>query len=705
MRVTHSVRIKWLASFLFASMLTLITAAEPLEYWHWRNPSPAGNTLNSVTYGNGTFVAVGDGGNVQTSADGVNWTVPEPLMTNSLLRIIYANGLFLAVGDRGAVLTSNDGISWTPRVSGVTNRLLSATFGNSQFLVVGTSGVALISTNAIQWSPINTGLTSDFNWAAFGNGKFVLPVGTQPKLLLSTNLAQWVMQPVAGFLFPFLSLAFGNGEFRGEAAATGNTGPWYLYSSTDLVNWVKGPADADIFGTFGCQLDHRVLAFLNGSFFEVADNTCYYNGPNRTIVALPNGQNWSAFSLSGVYPVLDATYGAGKYVMVGTGGLIMTSPTGSSWTLVTRGVGGRIVSLASGNGVKVAVGGGVPMPFDSRVPDRTLVGSTSTIGASTNGGIFGPVSSAGSPMLGSATFGGGAFVAVGLTGALIRSTNGTDWVARGSGTTKDLTKVCYGTNLFVAVGGAGTLITSPNGMAWTLRNSGTGYPLYGVTYGYGQYVAVGYFGTVVTSPDGFNWTVQYSDTTSSLFAVTSGNGRFVAVGADGSVSTSDDGINWTSQSSGTPAYLYGVSFGNGEFVACGGSSAFQGPSYGNVLLRSHDGVAWENLSSHVVTPTGIYGIAFFSNSFWIGGEYGTVLQSDPVALQPFLTGKVSSNPAGYQVTVWGMETQNYRIQASTSLNPVSWSDVSWVTNSEGGHVWTDAVGPEVKGRYYRAVCP
>ncbi len=33
-----------------------------LANWHWRNPLPQGNTLNCVSYGNGTFVAVGEFG-------------------------------------------------------------------------------------------------------------------------------------------------------------------------------------------------------------------------------------------------------------------------------------------------------------------------------------------------------------------------------------------------------------------------------------------------------------------------------------------------------------------------------------------------------------------------------------------------------------------------------------------------------------------
>src|SRR5690349_23669841 len=48
--------------------------ASPLDHWHWRNPLPQGNTLKSIVFAAGRFVAVGDAGAVVTSIDGLNWT-------------------------------------------------------------------------------------------------------------------------------------------------------------------------------------------------------------------------------------------------------------------------------------------------------------------------------------------------------------------------------------------------------------------------------------------------------------------------------------------------------------------------------------------------------------------------------------------------------------------------------------------------------
>ena len=45
--------------------------------WEWRNPLPQGNDLNSITFGNGRFVAVGTEGTVISSSNGRLWEVEK----------------------------------------------------------------------------------------------------------------------------------------------------------------------------------------------------------------------------------------------------------------------------------------------------------------------------------------------------------------------------------------------------------------------------------------------------------------------------------------------------------------------------------------------------------------------------------------------------------------------------------------------------
>ena len=106
-----------------ASTLVLGSAlAATGDTWTAR-ASAADNTWQSVTYGNGLFVAVstsGSGNRVMTSPDGIIWTARTSAADNSWASVTYGGGLFVAVswtGTGNRVMTSPDGITWTARAS------------------------------------------------------------------------------------------------------------------------------------------------------------------------------------------------------------------------------------------------------------------------------------------------------------------------------------------------------------------------------------------------------------------------------------------------------------------------------------------------------------------------------------------------------------------------------------------------------------
>ena len=61
--------------------------------------------LRSVTIGGATatrFLAVGQGGAVAYSDDGLNWSIASAGSSNNLASVLFPRGLYLAVGDAGA---------------------------------------------------------------------------------------------------------------------------------------------------------------------------------------------------------------------------------------------------------------------------------------------------------------------------------------------------------------------------------------------------------------------------------------------------------------------------------------------------------------------------------------------------------------------------------------------------------------------------
>ena len=157
----------------------------------------AGASIDNGSYSSGLYVAVGATGTLATSPDGITWTTRtsgfgSPYAINGVAfgyskSIVEASGynshaaqpIFVAVGAGGIITTSFDGITWTARTSGVSTAISSVTFANGIFLATTTSSGYLFSVDGIYW---NTGtasigsvnlLASTYNngrWAVAGPG-------------------------------------------------------------------------------------------------------------------------------------------------------------------------------------------------------------------------------------------------------------------------------------------------------------------------------------------------------------------------------------------------------------------------------------------------------------------------------------------------------------------------------------------------------
>jgi hypothetical protein len=121
--------------------------------------------LYGVSYVNGLFVAVGAGGTLLTSPDGITWTTQTSNTNNSLRHIAYgvgssAVGNYVVVGDAGTIVSSPDALSWTSQTIPTTQSLYSVCFGpDLQFIAVGTAGTVVYSSSGTDgsWSVGNAG--------------------------------------------------------------------------------------------------------------------------------------------------------------------------------------------------------------------------------------------------------------------------------------------------------------------------------------------------------------------------------------------------------------------------------------------------------------------------------------------------------------------------------------------------------------------
>ncbi len=194
--------------------------------------TPTQIPLNAVTYAGSRFVAVGDGGTILSSTDGINWVNRTPARNASPLRgVAYGNGVFAAIGQGSILRYSSDGETWVSSgTSGAT--LNSVTFANGLFVAVGDNGAIRTSTNGIAWTARTStpGINSTLQSVRYAGGRFI---------------------------------AVGNLDSSGDGAA--------LVHSTDGTNWTKEVSNI--------AFALRASVVAAGNYVAVGDNGTVVSAP------------------------------------------------------------------------------------------------------------------------------------------------------------------------------------------------------------------------------------------------------------------------------------------------------------------------------------------------------------------------------------------------------------------------------------------
>lgn len=162
---------------------TLYSSTDTGVTWTSRTSGFGASQINSITYGNGVFVAVGGSGIITSSSDGITWTARTAgVAANAMLSVEYINSVFVAVGDganggTGGVTTSTDGTTWTKRTTPTltTGTLTSVAFGNGYYVAVGqfSTTAGIYSTNLSTWTALNTSLSQTVNYVTYVNSGFI----------------------------------------------------------------------------------------------------------------------------------------------------------------------------------------------------------------------------------------------------------------------------------------------------------------------------------------------------------------------------------------------------------------------------------------------------------------------------------------------------------------------------------------------------
>lgn len=247
---------------------------------------------------------------------------------------------------------------------------------------------------------------------------------------------------------------------------------------------------------------------------------------NGKIISWPQTNSAQKVTVVTRAPLRGITHGAGRFMVVGWEGQILTSTNGVDW--VSAGNGEEDYNLSEvvfGNGIFLAQGGLI----------------------------------------------------------LLRSTNGRSWSPQPQKYSWS-SGIYFGGGLFIMPKTPGTNLISSDGLNWNEAPSGTTNGIYSIGYGNDRFIAFDHRNQILTSPDAVTWTKHGTLTdVRRPVAVAEGNG-FLLTGGGNSQAYSRDGIHWKVIPTNT--HNGQVIFANGVFLSAGYQYIQQSGPIVSLLLES-----------------------------------------------------------------------------------------------------------------------
>jgi hypothetical protein len=287
--------------------------------WVFRNSGVTEN-LNKVVANSNTFVAVGSGGRIITSADGITWATRSSGTTIPLVDVATNGNLFVAVGQQNSVITSTDGITWTIRSISIGGEVFSpsAIVWNGSMFLMSARNAILKSTDGINWVRANPKLNG-----VATNGSIFVAVGDGGKILTtvansSVPEKSWIVRN-SGVTENLCGIVWNGSNFL----AVGDKGR--ILSSTDGTNWTaRFSGISTAWGTNHPQNDLKKVAWGNGRYMVVGEHA---------VITSVDGVTW-ATSANWTVSFKDVVYvpNQNMFVVVSNGSIHTSYNNGVSWS-------------------------------------------------------------------------------------------------------------------------------------------------------------------------------------------------------------------------------------------------------------------------------------------------------------------------------------------------------------------------------------
>lgn len=625
--------------------------------------------MYDVAYANGQFVAVGAGGSVLRSTNGVTWTSVTAPTALDFNFVTWDGGAWVAVGlNNGGgyaerAWSSLDGITWNQQVLLGMQALEVFGYGGTAYALGYYGGLSYSTDHGVTWQKATLPGTS--SWSArhmaaaldgtlLMSGQAMNEGGSPYALLISTDGRTWARSAnntdVAANTH---ALAFGHGRFLSleSGGVTRRSAPFYPANSTPNVTFTAAPTN----GTA------RIPIYFAASGTDVnGDSITYAWDLGAATTVLDGFEIAPVFSLGGTYNItLRVSDGRGGITNLARS--IVVSDPARTWTQRTSPVANNLYAIAGSSSNVVAVGDGGKILSS---PD----GATWTARSVPE--------YAGNIYFYTIIWDGSRYIAAGMDydfalpgwiNVIYSSTNGINWsrVYRSAGAVGAINAVASNGSTRVAVGDNGTVLVSLNGTNWssvTIPGLGTA-TMSGAAYAGGTFVFVGYVGSnggvkSYTSTDGTNWVDRSAGVAiaswQDLRKVAWMGDRFVASGWYSKLCVSTDGGQSFASNRSHTEQLPAMAHGDGIWFAAG---VDRDAGNANVDVMSLDGVNWLSFPGHV--NVGRNGAVFFNHTFISVGDGGNIWQSG--VLSPaagFPAWQLANFPAGGIISLGRSDPDN-----------------------------------------------
>jgi photosystem II stability/assembly factor-like uncharacterized protein len=228
--------------------------------WTPRTSSFESSTIWGVAWCYDRFVAVGAGGKIATSTNGIDWTQK----TSNTAQILYAaagkSGMIVAVGAAGTIVSSADsGETWVVRTSNAyaSGTLYGIAYASTvnRFVASGEYSQLVWSADGINWLPIYLSLYGLLNLSVYSIGTdgniFIVQVSNGTTHVLKEDMSLCPISAYSGA--SVCGVGYGNGNWilsgganSGKATFSYNTATHFrlpkpaLDSGITYDTWIMG---------------------------------------------------------------------------------------------------------------------------------------------------------------------------------------------------------------------------------------------------------------------------------------------------------------------------------------------------------------------------------------------------------------------------------------------------------------------------------